>query len=218
MVKHLTITPEIQDYVTRYGSGQDEVLRWVAERTAEFGRYAIQQIVPEQGGLLTLLARMSGARFAVEVGTFTGYSSVCIARGLPPQGRLLCCDDSPEWTAVAREAWRRAGVAARVELRLAPAVDTLRALPEEPSIGFSFIDADLRNHGEYYDLLISRTVAGGIVVIDNTLLRGQVVDCTDESSNAHTVHRFNQQLAADPRVDTVILPFHDGVTVVRKRP
>jgi caffeoyl-CoA O-methyltransferase len=217
LVKHLTITPEVQEYVTKYGTAQDDVLQWIVERTQEFGSYAIQQIVPEQGALITLLTRLINARFAVEVGTFTGYSSLCIARGLPADGRLLCCDNNANWTSVAQEAWRKAGVEDKVKLVLAPAVDTLRGLPAEPPIDLSFIDADLSRHGDYYDELIGRTRPNGVIVIDNTLIRGQVADPVTTNENAIAVHRFNTALAMDNRVDVVILPFHDGVTLARKR-
>jgi caffeoyl-CoA O-methyltransferase len=215
LVKHLSITPAIQDYVTRYGTGQDEVLRWVVEQTDALGHFAIQQIVPEEGTLLTMLARLVGAESAVEVGTFTGYSSLCLARGLSPTGRLLCCDDNEDWTKIAQEAWRRAGVAERIELRLGSAVETLRRLPGAATIDLSFIDADLRNHAEYYEQLVTRARPGGLVVIDNTLIRGRVVDAADEDARA--VHEFNEFLARDDRVDVVLLPFHDGLTLARRR-
>jgi len=214
-VKHVTITPEIQQYVVGSGLVQDDVLRWIVERTQELGRPAIQQIVPEEGALLTLLTGLTGARFAVEVGTFTGYSSLCIARGLAEGGTLLCCDNSEEWTRVAREAWRKAGVEDRITLELASATETIRALPREEHIDFSFIDADLRYHAEYFDELIVRTRRNGVIVIDNTLLRGRVAH-RERDEDAEMVHAFNERLLGDDRIESVLLPFHDGVTVVRK--
>src|SRR5690606_5846127 len=145
-------------------------------RTAELGDIARMQVAPEQGALLELLVRMLGARQAVEVGTFTGYSALCVARGLAPGGRLLCCDVSEEWTAIARDAWRRAGVADRIDLRIGPALETLARLPDEPTIDFAFIDADKRGYLDYYEALVRRLRPGGLLAIDNVLWAGRVVD------------------------------------------
>nr|BFE82611.1 class I SAM-dependent methyltransferase [Planobispora longispora] len=175
------------------------------------------QISHDEGAFLTMLVRMTGARRAVEVGVFTGYSSICIARGLPADGHLLACDVSTEWTSIAERYWERAGVAGRIELRIAPAIETLRALPAEPEIDFAFIDADKTGYPAYYEELVPRLRPGGLVVLDNVFLGGRVFDpaCQDEA--AVTMRRVNEIVAGDERVDSVMLPVRDGVTVARRR-
>ncbi len=164
-----------------------------------------------------MLTQLVGARSAVEVGTFTGYSSLCIARGLQPGGRLLACDTSEEWTAVAREHWERAGVADRIELRIAPAAETLRALPDEQSIDIAFIDADKVNYPLYYEELVRRLRPGGLVVLDNVFLGGRVLDPAFQEEHHVAMRRVNDLIAADDRVDAVMLPVRDGVTLARRR-
>jgi caffeoyl-CoA O-methyltransferase len=177
----------------------------------------MMQISPEQGAFMTLVTRLVGARRAVEVGTFTGYSSLAIAYGLPDDGRLLCCDVSEEWTAIAREAWSRAGVDDRIELKIAPAVETLHALPADESIDLAFIDADKTNYASYYEELLKRLRPNGLILVDNTLWMGAVVnaEATDESTTA--IKAFNDMVAADERVDTAMVPIGDGLTMLRKR-
>src|SRR6187401_779892 len=140
--KSVLITAELHDYAVAHGMPPDEVQRSLIEVTSGLGGVSAMQISPDQGAFMTILAKIVGVRFAVEVGTFTGYSSICIARGLADGGRLLCCDVSEEWTAVAREHWEKAGVADRIDLEIGPAADTLRALPADPPIDVAFIDAD----------------------------------------------------------------------------
>ena len=174
------------------------------------------QIGADQGALMTLLTRLVGARQAVEVGTFTGFSSICIARGLAPGGRLLCCDISEEYTAIAKEAWAEAGVADRIELRLAPALETLQALPADLTIDLVFIDADKGGYAAYYEELVPHVRSGGLLLADNTLWSGRVVDesATDEDTTA--IRAFNDRVAADDRVESFILPVGDGLTLIRK--
>ena len=159
--------------------------------------------------------RLTGARRAVEVGTFTGYSSICIARGLPDDGHLLCCDVSEEWTAIARRYWERAGVADRIELRIAAAVETLRSLPAEPSLDFAFIDADKTGYASYVAEIVPRLRPGGLMVLDNMLWSGKVLDPQDDDSRA--VADLNAALVEDERLDVVLLPVRDGVSLARKR-
>ena len=161
-----------------------------------------------------MLVQLLGVRRAVEVGTFTGYSSLAIARGLAPGGRLLCCDVSEEWTAVARQAWAEAGVGDRIELRIGPAIDTLRALPADEPIDFGFIDADKESNWDYFSEIVTRLRPGGIVVVDNTLWNGKVLDPRDATTRA--VDAFNKRLVADDRVQVVMLPVGDGVTLARR--
>jgi caffeoyl-CoA O-methyltransferase len=196
----------------------DPVRDWVTEQTAALGRLAAMQIGADQSTLMTLLTQLVGARFAVEVGTFTGTSSLAIARGLSPGGRLLCCDVSEEWTAVAREAWNRAGVADRVELRIGPAVETLRALPADTVIDLAFIDADKPGYLSYITEIVPRLRSGGLLLVDNTIWYGQVVAPTrDDDKDTAAIKAVNDAIAADDRLDSVIMTVGDGLTIARKR-
>jgi len=210
-------TPEVIDYVIANGTPPDKVQSDLIKRTQEmFGQQAGMQIAPEQGALISLLTRLTGARRAVEVGTFTGYSSLCIARALPADGHLLCCDTSEEWTSLARDAWQQAGVNDRVELRIGPAIDTLRTLPSEESIDFSFVDADKVGYAAYYEELLPRTRSGGLLLFDNVLFAGKVLGDSPEPNPA-ALREFNRALAADDRVEVSMLPIADGLTIARKR-
>jgi len=195
----------------------DEVLSDLAAETlARFGEDAGMQIGPEQGTFMTLLARLTGAVSAVEVGTFTGYSAICVARGLADSGRLLCCDVSEEWTSVAREYWKRAGVADKIELRLGPAARTLRDLPAGTIFDYAFIDADKTGYVEYWDLIVPMIRPGGLILVDNTLSHGRVVDQGEQGDTVRGIRRFNDRAMADDRVDLVLLPIGDGLTMARK--
>jgi len=215
--KSFQLSSEIHAYLLAHGTPLDDVQRDLIERTAALGPIARMQIAPEQGALLELLVRLAGARSAVEVGTFTGYSALCIARGLGPEGHLLCCDVSEEWTAVARGAWDRAGVADRIELRIAPAAETLSTLPPEPSIDFAFVDADKGGYLDYFEALVPRLRPGGLLAVDNVLWSGRVVDPSADDSDTRAIRTFNDHVAADPRVTTVMLPIADGLTLCQKR-
>ena len=164
---------------------------------------------------MTLLTKLVGARTAVEVGTFTGYSALCIARGLPDDGHLLCCDVSEDYTAIARRYWERAGVSDKIELRIAPAVETLRALPGEPHLDLAFIDADKTGYASYVAEIVPQLRPGGLMVLDNMLWSGEVLDPQDDDSRA--VADLNDALLADDRLDVVMLPVRDGVSLARKR-
>ncbi len=212
----LGISDALAAYATEHSKPPDEVLRALAEETLGTGR-AGMQIGPEQGALLTMLAQLVRARFAVEVGTFTGYSSICIARGLEPGGRLLCCDVSEEWTSIARRYWERAGVSDRIELRLAPAKETLAALPAEPTVDLAFIDADKGGYASYWGELVPRVRTGGLIAVDNVLWSGRVVDAFSDDSDTAAIRAFNDHVATDPRVDAVVLPVADGLTLARRR-
>lgn len=173
------------------------------------------QIAPEQGEFLAMLTSMVGASFAVEVGTFTGYSALSIARSLAPGGRLLCCDVSKEWTAVAREHWALAGVTDRIDLRIAPGIKTLRALDAEPMVDLGFIDADKAGYIGYYEELVTRLAPNGVICVDNTLWSGAVADPTNLDSDTVALRAFNDYVAADPRTRQVIVPIGDGLTLIR---
>lgn len=210
------VSPALNDYLLAHSEPADEVLRDLAEEThRELGGAAGMQISHDEGELLTMLVRLVGARNAVEVGTFTGYSSICIARGLADDGHLLCCDVSEDYTAVARRYWERAGLADRIELRIAPAVETLGALPTERHLDFAFIDADKVGYPAYYKQIVTRMRPGGLVVLDNMLRDGRVLDPQNDDDRA--IVAMNAALVADDRVDVVLLPVRDGVSLARVR-
>jgi len=200
--KSFVLSPEVHAYLLAHGSPPDEVQRRLIEETEALGGIARMQVAPEQGTFLTLLARVTGARRVVEVGTFTGYSALCLARGLPEGGELLCCDVSEEWTAIARRHWDAAGVGARIELRLGPALDTLRSLPSEPTIDLAFIDADKGGYAGYYEELLARLRPGGLILVDNVLWSGRVVDppADDDDDDTVALRAFNDLVAGDARV------------------
>jgi caffeoyl-CoA O-methyltransferase len=210
------IVPAINDYVLAHSEPADDVLRDLAEEThRELGGRAVMQISHDEGELLTMLVRLVGARRAVEVGTFTGYSSICIARGLPEDGHLLCCDVSEEWTAVARRYWEQAGVADRIDLQIAPAVETLRALPTDRHLDFAFIDADKTGYAAYFEEIVTRVRPGGLIALDNMLRAGGVLEPQNDDDRA--IADLNDALLADERVDVVLLPVRDGVSLARVR-
>jgi caffeoyl-CoA O-methyltransferase len=153
---------------------------------------------------------------AIEIGTFTGYSALAVARGLAPGGTLLCCDISEEWTSIAQRFWAKAGVDDRIELRIGPALDTLRSLPEDPVFDFAFIDADKTGYGAYLGELVPRLRVGGLVLVDNTLQNGRVVDPEADDESVLAIRAFNDAVLADARLVSVLLPFGDGVTAVQK--
>jgi caffeoyl-CoA O-methyltransferase len=212
------ISLHLNAYLTAHSSPPDAVLRELANETAD--RYPNEtslQIAPEQGTFMTLLTQFVGAAAAIEIGTFTGYSSICIARGLADGGTLICCDVSDEWTTVARKYWEKAGVADRIELRLGPAMGTLLALPDEEMFDLAFIDADKGNYLGYWREVVPRVRAGGLIMVDNTFSHGRVIDAGNDNPAVIAVRDFNDHAAADDRVDLVMVPIGDGLTVARKR-
>jgi caffeoyl-CoA O-methyltransferase len=212
------VTDEVRSYAVDHGSWRpDEVMRRLRSDTAALGDVADMQIGEDQGQMLTMLARLIGARRAVEVGTFTGYSSMCIARGLVDGGSLLCCDVSEEWTAIGQRAWAAAGLTERIELRIAPALDTLRSLPEIAEIDLVFIDADKAGYAAYWAELVPRVRPGGLLLADNVLWSGRIADPTVADSNTAALRDFNDLVAADDRVETVVLTAFDGLTIARRR-
>ena len=210
------VDPAINDYLLAHSEPADDVLRDLAEEThRDLAPQSGMQITKDEGELLTMLVRLTGARQAVEVGTFTGYSTICIARGLPSDGHLLCCDVSEEYTSVARRYWERAGVADRIELRIAPAVETLRSLPADPYLDFAFIDADKAGYASYVAEVVPRLRPGGLMVLDNMLRDGRVLD--PQSDDDRAIDDLNEALVADDRLDVVLLPVRDGVSLARRR-
>ncbi|WP_030023152.1 O-methyltransferase [Streptomyces monomycini] len=214
--KSTAITEELYDYVLAHNPPLDAVQRKLVETTYQrFPDEAQMQSAQEQGPLLAFLVRLCGARRIVEVGTFTGFSTLAMAQALPPNGELIACDVSEEWTAFGREAWEKAGVADRIDLRIGPALDTLRAMPAEPAIDFAYLDADKPNYIAYWDELVPRLHPGGLIVADNVLFGGTVTDPQVEGAAA-AIREFNDHVRADQRVEAVILTVADGLTVARR--
>jgi predicted O-methyltransferase YrrM len=209
---------ELHDYVVAH-SRQDDVLRRIAEETATMGRVSDMQIAPEQGSFMTMLCRILGAREALELGTFTGYSAISIARGLAPGGRLITCELSEEYAEIAARNFERARVADRIEIRIGPAAETLRAIPERELFDFAFIDAEKGGYPEYYELVVARTRPGGLIMVDNVLADGRVVggQADDGSEQVEAIRRTNETIVGDDRVDAAMLAVADGVVLARKR-
>jgi caffeoyl-CoA O-methyltransferase len=211
------IQDDIAAYASAHSSGPDDLQTALQEVTREqTGPAAGMQIGDDQAVLMEIVARAMGARRALEVGTFTGYSALAVARGMGPEGRMLCCDVNAEWTATAREYWEKAGVSDRIDLRLGPALETLRSLSGEEQFDLAFVDADKTGYLAYYEEIIPRMRRGGLLLADNTLQGGRVADpdATDESTAA--IRIFNDRVATDPRVRVVLLPLGDGVTFIQK--
>jgi predicted O-methyltransferase YrrM len=215
--KFLSLTQPVYEYLVAHTEQPDDVLRDLAAETQALGPISMMQVAVEQGTFLTIIARLIGARRAVEVGTFTGYSSICIARGLADGGRLLCCDVSEEWTAIARRYWTRAGLDERITLRLGPALETLRALPPTPEIDLVFIDADKPGYRSYYEELLPRVRTNGLFVFDNVLWSGSVADPAVQDDNTRALRELADHVHADARVESVMLAVADGLLLARKR-
>ncbi|MEU7931035.1 O-methyltransferase [Micromonospora echinofusca] len=212
--KSIPLTSELHAYLVSHGAPPDEIMRDLAEETrAALPNDAQMQVAPEQAAFLTFLTRLLGVRHAVEVGTFTGLSSLAIARGLPEGGRLTCFDISEEFTGVARRYWARAGVDDRIELRIGPAGDTLRELPHERHLDFAFIDADKTGYPIYWAELVPRMRPGGVIAVDNVLRGGRVI--APQNADDRAIAAFNDEVLADVRVDAVMLPIADGLTLAR---
>lgn len=211
------LTPELRDYVVAGGAREDEVLTRVREETAALGDVAVMQVSPDQGAFLTLLVRAIGARRAIEVGTFTGYSAICIARGLGDGGELVCCELDPERAEVARRNLDAAGVGGRAEVRVGPALETLEAIPARADFDFAFIDADKPGYPAYYEAVLERLRTGGLVAIDNVLMSGRVLEPAPDDASALAVAALNRAIAVDERVDVAMLAIADGLTLARKR-
>jgi len=215
--KFTALTPELHAYVVEHGTRPDPVLERVARETAELGGISIMQIAPEQGAFLTLLARAVGARAIVEVGTFTGYSAICLARGLPPDGRLLCCERSDEWAAVAQRNLDAAGLGDRVDVRVGPALATLRGLGDDDGpFDLAFVDADKPGYADYVEALLPRLRRGALLVLDNVLMGGAVLTDPDQESVA-AIRDLNARLVGDERFDLAMLGAADGLTFLRVR-
>lgn len=215
--KSTTVTDELYAYMLAHNPPLDAVQLELVETThRQLPEYARMQSAEEQGPLLAFLIRLTGARHVVEIGTFTGFSALSMAQALPADGRLITCDVSQEWTAYARDAWVKAGVADRVELRIGLALDTLRAMPAEPHIDFAYVDADKENYVPYWEELVPRMRQGGVIIADNVFWGGGVTD-QDATGAAAAIKEFNDRVTADERMESVMIPVADGMTLSRKR-
>jgi predicted O-methyltransferase YrrM len=215
----ISMTDDLYGYLLDASLREPAVLRRLREETAAHPQ-ARMQISPEQGQFMQLLVRLLGARRCVEVGVFTGYSSLAVALALPAEGHILACDVSEEFTAVARRYWKEAGVAGKIELKLAPALQTLDARLEAGEAGsydFGFIDADKANYAHYYERIFKLLRPGGVVAVDNVLWSGRVLDKADKSEDTAAIRAFNRALHEDGRIDISMLPMGDGLTLARKR-
>ena len=215
--KFTALTPELHRYMVERGARQDALLSEVEHEAEAMGDIAKMQIAPDQGALLTLLTRSVDARLAVEVGTFTGYSAICIARGLSPGGRLVCCEIDQGFADTALANLRAAGLDEVAEIRVGPALKTLRAMPATESVDLAFIDADKDSYSDYYEELLRRLRPGGLLLLDNVLLSGRVLHPEPDDSSAVAMAHLNDAIAADERVDCAMVGVADGITIMRKR-
>ncbi len=215
----LQVDDALLDYICDVSLRETEVQHRLREETAELDA-ANMQISPEQGQLMQLLVELTGTERAIEIGTFTGYSALCIARALPEYGDLIACDVSEEWTDIARRYWAEAGLDDRIELRLQPALETVDQLlehGEEKTFDFAFIDADKPNYPVYYDRCLELVRPGGLIALDNTLWSGSVVDPDDDSESTEAIRDVNARIRDDERVTPSLVPIGDGVMLARKR-
>jgi caffeoyl-CoA O-methyltransferase len=215
--KFIALTPELYSYVVEHGARQDDVLRRLAAETEGLGGIAIMQVAPDQGAFMTLLVRAIGARRALELGTFTGYSAICIARGLADGGTLVTCDLNGEWTQIARRYFDEAGLSERIDLRLGPALDTIRELPADEPFDFAFIDADKAEYPDYYEECLRLLRPGGLIMLDNVLRGGQVLDAGNDDPRTLATREVNERAIVDERVDVAMLGVSDGITLALKR-
>ncbi|HUL09214.1 MAG TPA: class I SAM-dependent methyltransferase [Candidatus Acidoferrum sp.] len=215
----IPMTDRLYDYLLKVSLREPPLLAELRAETAKLPM-AMMQISPEQGQFMALLAELIGARKAIEVGTFTGYSALCVAGALPPDGKLIACDISEEFTAVARRYWAKSGIGDRIELRLAPALDTLKSLLKDGGPGsfdFAFIDADKTQYDAYYEAILKLLRPGGLIAIDNVLWSGAVADGRKRDADTVALRALNEKLKTDKRVTLSMLPIGDGLTLARKR-
>jgi predicted O-methyltransferase YrrM len=213
------LPPDLQDYLVRHGVREPGILRRLRDETARLPQHNMQ-IAPEQGALLSLLVELTGAKRCIELGTFTGYSSLVVTLAMPPDGTIVCCDISEEWTSIARRYWAEAGVADRVDLRLGPALETLDELlagGAANTFDFAFVDANKVDYPEYHERIVQLLRLGGLAAYDNVLWGGRVADDSEQDADTLGIRRLNERLASDERVSISMLPLADGVTLARKR-
>jgi predicted O-methyltransferase YrrM len=217
--KTMGISDDLAAYVVKVGTREPDVLARLREQTAAIPQHNMQ-IAPEQGAFLALLVELIGARRCIEIGTFTGYSSTAVALALPEDGQIVCCDVSEEWTSLARTYWAEAGVSGKVDLRIAPATETLDQLVaggQEATYDFAFVDADKAGYDAYYERLLRLIRPGGLIVFDNMLWGGNVLDTDPSDEDTKALKALNAKLAGDERITLCLLPVADGVTLARRR-
>jgi predicted O-methyltransferase YrrM len=217
--KSIVLTDDLQQYMVDVGVREPPILARLREETSALPMHQMQ-IAAEQGAFMALLVELMGAKRCLELGTFTGYSSLAVAMALPPDGRIVCCDVSREWTDIARRYWQEAGVEERVDLRLGPALETLDAMlgaGEANSYDFAFIDARKEEYDEYYERTLQLLRPGGLMAIDNIFQGGDVVDASDGSSDTVAVRALNEKIRRDERVSISLVPIADGLMLARKR-
>ncbi len=215
----LKLTDSVYKYMLEHSLRESDACRQLREETASM-KMGMMQVSPEQGQFMAFLVQLTGARRALEVGTFTGYSALCVAQALPSDGQLVCCDVSEEWTSVGQKYWQEGGVSDRIDLKIGPAVDTLQALREggeEGTYDFAFIDADKENYLVYYESVLSLLRTGGLLLIDNVLWGGSVVDPEKNDDDTNAIRSLNRHLLKDDRVVLSMLPVGDGLTLVMKK-
>lgn len=220
MADQTDITPTLLRYVREVSLRDDEILSGLREETAALPGGEAMRVMAEEGQLLELLVRLTGARSVLEIGTFTGYSTLCMARALPEDGELVTCDITDRWADFGVPYWKRAGVRDRIELRVGDASETLAALVEargRDSFDLVFVDADKRNYPAYYEYAVSLVRTGGLIIVDNTLFNGQVADEDADDADTQGVREVNRRLRDDARVDMSMLVMADGITLARKR-
>ena len=215
----LKLTDSVYDYMLEHSLRESEACRLLREETAPM-KMGMMQVSPEQGQFMAFLVRLTETRRALEIGTFTGYSALCVAQALPSDGRLVCCDVSEEWTSVGQRYWQSAGVSDKIDLKIGPATETLQALREDGEEGrydFAFIDADKENYLVYYENVLSLLRTGGVLLIDNVLWGGSVANPGKNDDDTNAIRTLNQHLRGDDRVLLSMLPVGDGLTLVMKQ-
>ena len=213
-MRTLPFSPELYQYLIQHGTPPDDVLDDLSAETESLGGISRMQIPPDQGAFMMLLTKLISPRLAVEIGTFTGYSAIWIARGLPADGRLICMDINREWTDIARRYWARAGLNGKITLKLGAASETLGELSDDTPVDLAFIDADKISYADYYEALVPRLSKRGAILVDNVLWSGQVVDARDTEADTLALREFNRHVADDPRTSQVVLPIGDGVSLI----
>jgi len=214
----LSIDDRIYDYICDVSINESELLRQLREETAQI-EYSVMQISPEQGQFMSLLIKLMGAKRVIEIGTFTGYSSICVASAMPEGGKLICCDISPQWTEIAEKYWALAGLENKIDLHIQPAEQTLQMLLNdgaEKSFDFIFIDADKQNYVMYYEMALRLLRKGGIIAVDNTLWSGAVADPENTEPGTRAIRHFNEMIKDDDRVSQSLLTIGDGLTLILK--
>ena len=215
----IELSDRLYDYLLKVSLREPPLLAELRAETTKLP-LGIMQIAPEQGQFMAMLAELIGARRAIEIGTFTGYSALCVAQAMPADGRLIACDISEEFTAIARRYWAKAGVSGKIDLRLAPALETLRGLLAAGEAGrfdFAFIDADKKEYEEYYEAVLKLLRPGGLVTIDNVLWDGAVADPAKDDEDTVAIRKLNEKLKSDSRISLSLVPIGDGLTLARKR-